>query len=180
MQPSMPPTKKPQGGISYKLSALNEKQYMPKIDIDAVPARMGAGYPPPFDAPCAARTRQRLGEAGGLLDFGVNLMTLPPGGWSSQRHWHSHEDEFVYVLDGELTLIEDGSETVLYAGDCASFPKGTGNGHHLINKSLAIAVYLEVGSRSPHDLTTCSDIDMMSSNADGQFVHKDGTPYSNS
>ena len=113
----------------------------------------------------------------GLRDFGVNLMTLPPGSWSSQRHWHSDEDEFVYVLEGEVTLIEDGGETVLHAGDCAAFPKGTGNGHHLINKSSAMAVYLEVGSRNPHDLTTCSDIDMMSSNADGRFVHKDGTPY---
>ena len=134
--------------------------------------------PPPFDAPCAERVRQRLGNAGGLTDFGVNLMRLPPGNWSSQRHWHSHEDEFVYVLEGELTLIEDGGETVLRAGDCAAFPKGSGNGHHLINKSGAMAVYLEVGTRSPADVTICSDIDMMSSNADGRFVHKDGTPYS--
>jgi uncharacterized cupin superfamily protein len=139
-----------------------------------------AGYPSPFDEPCAARTRRRLGDAGGLRDFDVNLMTLPPGGWSSQRHWHSHEDEFVYPLEGELVLIEDGSETVLHAGDCAAFPKGTGNGHHLINKSSAIVVYLEVGSRNPHDLTTCSDIDMMSSNADGRSVHKDGRPYHSS
>ena len=104
-------------------------------------------------------------------------MTLPAGGWSSQRHWHSHEDEFVYVLEGELTLIEDGSETVLLAGDCATFPKGTGNGHHLINRSSSMSVYLEVGSRNPDDLTTCSDIDMMSAASDGRFVHKDGTPY---
>ena len=122
---------------------------MPKIDIAAVPARKGSGYPPPFDAPCAARTRQRLGDAGGLRDFGVNLMTLPPGSWSSQRHWHSDEDEFVYVLEGEVTLIEDGGEMVLHAGDCATFPKGTGNGHHLINKSSAMAVYLEVGIAQP-------------------------------
>ena len=80
---------------------------MPKINIATVPVRPGSGYPPPFDAPCATRTRRRLGDAGGLRDFGVNLMTLPPGGWSSQRHWHSHEDEFVYVLEGELILVED-------------------------------------------------------------------------
>ena len=110
---------------------------MPKIDIAAVPERKGSGYPPPFDAPCAERVRQRLGNAGGLTDFGVNLMRLPPGNWSSQRHWHSHEDEFVYVLEGELTLIEDGGETVLRAGDCAAFAKGSGNGHHMINKSDA-------------------------------------------
>ncbi len=151
---------------------------MPKIDIVSVPARQGSGYPPPFDAPCASRTRRRLGDAGGLGDFGVNLMTLPPGGWSSQRHWHSHEDEFVYVLQGEVTLIEDGGETLLRAGDCAGFPKNSGNGHHLINRSAAMAVYLEVGSRQPQDLTTCSDIDMVSSNTDGRFVHRDGTPYS--
>jgi len=147
------------------------------MDVAAVPVRTGSGYPQPFDAPCAARRRQRLGEAGGLGDFGVNLTTLPSGGWSSQRHWHSDEDEFVYVLEGELTLIEDGGETVLHAGDCATFPKGTGNGHHLINKSSATAVYLEVGSCNPHDLTTYSNIDMTCSNADGRFVHKDGTPY---
>jgi uncharacterized cupin superfamily protein len=118
---------------------------MPKIDINSVPVREGSGYPAPFAAPCAARTRRRLGQTGGLKDFGVNLMTLPPGGWSSQRHWHSHEDEFVYVLEGEVTLIEDGGETLLQAGECAGFPKGSGNGHHMINKSPRIAVYLEVG-----------------------------------
>ena len=150
---------------------------MPKIDVAAVPKRKGVGYPQPFAALSADRIRQRLGDAGGLSDFGVNLMHLPPGNWSSQRHWHSHEDELVYVLEGELTLIEDGGETVLCAGDCATFPKGTGNGHHMINKSSAMAVYLEVGSRSPADITTCSDVDMMSSNADGRFVHKVGSPY---
>ena len=150
---------------------------MPKIDIVTVPTRKGSGYPSPFDAPCAVRTRRRLGDAGGLRDFGVNLMTLPPGGWSSQRHWHSDEDEFVYVLEGELKLVEDNGQTVLRSGECAAFPKGTGNGHHLINESSATAVYLEVGSRNPNDLTTCCDIDMMSSNADGRFVRKDGTPY---
>ncbi len=150
---------------------------MPKIDSATVPVLSGSGYPPPFDAPCAARTRQRLGNAGGLRDFGINLMRLPPGGWSSQRHWHSHEDEFVYVLEGDLTLVEDDGATVLHAGEFAAFPKGSGNGHHLINRSSTMAVYLEVGSRNPEDVTTCSEIDMMSSNADGRFVHKDGRPY---
>lgn len=150
---------------------------MPKIDVAAVPERKGSGYPAPFDAPCAGRVRKRLGNAGGLTDFGVNLMRLPPGGWSSQRHWHSHEDEFVYVLEGELTLIEDGGETLLRAGDCAAFAKGTGNGHHMINRSNATAVYLEVGSRQPEDITTCSDIDLKSTNADGRFVHKNGSLY---
>ena len=128
---------------------------MPKIDIANVRIRPGCGYPKPFDEPCATRTRRRLGDAGGLRDFGVNLMTLPAGGWSSQRHWHSHEDEFVFVIDGELTLVEDQGESVLRAGDCATFPKNTGNGHHLINRSSTTAVYLEVGfaqSGRPYDL----------------------------
>ena len=154
-----------------------EKTTMPKIDIASVPERKGTGYPAQFNAPCAERVRQRLGNAGGLTDFGVNLMRLPPGNWSSQRHWHSAEDEFVYVLEGELTLVEDGGATVLCAGDCAAFSKNSGNGHHMINRSGTVAVYLEVGSRSSDDVTTCSDIDMMSTSADGRFVHKDGAPY---
>jgi uncharacterized cupin superfamily protein len=150
---------------------------MPKIDIAAVPKRKGTGYPPEFNAMSNERIRQRLGDAGGLKDFGVNLMHLPAGNWSAQRHWHTHEDELVYVLEGEVVLVEDGGETVLRAGDCAAFAKNSGNGHHLINKSSAMAVYLEVGSRQKDDVTYCSDIDMMSPNSDGRFLHKDGTPY---
>jgi uncharacterized cupin superfamily protein len=150
---------------------------MPKLDIASVPKRLGTGYPPQFNTKSVERVRQRLGDAGGLKDFGLNLMHLPPGNWSAQRHWHSHEDEFVYVLEGEVVLVEDQGETILSAGDCAAFPKNSGNGHHLINKSNRVAVYLEVGSRQPDDLTTCSDIDMMSANSDGRFTHKDGTPY---
>ena len=149
---------------------------MPKIDVSTVPARKGSTYPKPFDAPCAERVRQRLGDAGGLTDFGVNLMRLPPGAWSSQRHWHSHEDEFLYVLEGELTLIEDGVETIVHAGECAAFPKNSGNGHHLINKSGTTEVYLDIGTRAPEDVVIYSDIDMMISDK-GPFVHKDGTPY---
>jgi uncharacterized cupin superfamily protein len=150
---------------------------MPKIDIAKIPVDTVCMYPEPFWQPIVGRERKRLGNVVGLSQFGVNLVTLKAGAWSSQRHWHRNEDEFVYVLEGELTLIEDGGETVLRAGDCAAFPKDSGNGHHLINKSGALAVYLEVGARSPADVTICSDIDMMSSNADGRFVHKDGTPY---
>ena len=151
---------------------------MPKVNVDAVPIHVGTGYPAEFNTTGAGRTRRRLGDAGDLNDFGVNLMTLPPDKWSSQRHWHSHEDEFVYIIQGELTLVEDGVETLLRAGDCAAFPKGSGNGHHLQNRSTSLAMYIEVGSRHPDDLTTCSDVDMMSSNRDGRFVHKDGSPYS--
>jgi uncharacterized cupin superfamily protein len=150
---------------------------MPKIEIAAVPKRQGVGYPPPFAALTADRIRQKLGDAGGLTDFGINLTRLPSGNWSSQRHWHSHEDECVYVLEGEVVLIEDGGETLLRAGDFAAFPKGSGNGHHLVNRSTKTAIYLEVGSRQPEDVAICSDVDMMSANSDGRFVHKDGTPY---
>lgn len=150
---------------------------MPKIDIASVPARKGSTYPPPFDAPCAERIRRRIGDAGGLGDFGVNLLTLPPGVWSSQRHWHTDEDEFVFVLEGELVLVEDGGETVLRAGDCAAFPKGSGNGHHLINRSSATAVCLEVGSRGTRDDVTYSDIDLKFSHGDERYLHKEGTPY---
>lgn len=151
---------------------------MPKVDLSKVPEIRGTGYPPEFQAMSAGRLRRRLGDAGGLTAFGVNLTRLPPGEWSSQRHWHSHEDEFVHVLEGEVVLIEDGGETTLAAGDCAAFPAGTGNGHHLVNRSDRIATYLEIGSRHPEDLTTCSDVDMMSANADGRFVRKNGAPYS--
>jgi uncharacterized cupin superfamily protein len=150
---------------------------MPRIDLASVPKQKGTVYPAEFRAISADRLRQRLGDAGGLTAFGVNFTRLPPGNWSSQRHWHSHEDEFVYILEGEVVLIEDGGETLLRAGDCAAFPKGTGDGHHLINRSERDAVYLELGSRHPDDLTTCSDVDMMSANSDGRFVHKDSTPY---
>ncbi len=150
---------------------------MPKIDIAAVPEVKGASFPPQFNKHFAERVRKRLGNAAGLTDFGVNLVQLQPGNWSSQRHWHSDEDEFVYVIEGELTLVEEAGETVLRAGDCAAFPKGADNGHHMINKSDAVAVYLEVGTRSPDDVTTCVDIDMMRSKRQGRFTHKDGTPY---
>ena len=151
---------------------------MPKIDIAAVPERKGSGYPPPFDAPCAERVRQRLGNAGGLGDFGVNLMRLPPGNWSSQRHWHSHEDEFVYVLEGEGMLVTDAGEQVLRPGDCAGFPAGAPNGHHLQNRSNEEAVLLEVGSRrEDEDVCDYPDIDLMLKRGEVEYSHKDGTPY---
>jgi uncharacterized cupin superfamily protein len=150
---------------------------MPKIDLAAIPKRQGSNYPPPFDGPCKARVRQRLGDAGGLTDFGVNLMHLPPGEWSSQRHWHSHEEEFVYIIAGEVTLVEDGGETILRPGDCAAFRKNSGDGHHLVNRSDAIATILEIGTRDDRDVVRYSDIDMVSpADADG-FTHKDGRPY---
>ena len=150
---------------------------MPKIDIAKVPVDGRSNYPEPFNRIVAGRSRLRLGKAAGLDQFGVNLTTLKPGAASSLRHWHEKEDEFVFILRGEVVLIEDDGETVLKAGDCAAFPKNTGNGHHMVNRSGETAVYLEVGSRQPDDMTTCSDVDLKSANADGRFVHKDGTPY---
>ncbi|WP_049622924.1 cupin domain-containing protein [Frateuria defendens] len=149
---------------------------MPRIDPAAVPERHGSNYPAPFHQHAADRIKQALGRAGGLTDFGVNLTRLPPGAWSSQRHWHSHEDEFVYVIAGELTLLTDAGEQPLRAGDCAAFPKNLPDGHCLINRGGATAVYLEIGScREAEDVCTYPDIDL---HADARgYSHRDGTPY---
>jgi uncharacterized cupin superfamily protein len=151
---------------------------MPKIDVNSVYKRKGSTYPPPFNQMAKERIKQGLGDAGGLTDFGVNLTQLPPGAWSSQRHWHSAEDEFVYILSGEVVLVTDSGEEILRAGDCAAFPKNAANGHHLINRSGAPASYLEIGTRRPmDDVCTYSDIDMHLDRKRGGFTHKDGTPY---
>ena len=121
---------------------------MPKLDLTSIPESKGSSYPAPFDKEPAKRVRQRLGDAGGLTQFGVNLLQLPPGAWSSQRHWHSAEDEFVYVISGEVVLITDKGEEVLRAGDCAAFPSNAPDGHHLVNKSGTTAVCLEIGRAS--------------------------------
>src|SRR3954467_10789235 len=106
-----------------------------KIDVAALPAVVGTLYPPPFDVPCRARERIKLGDAAGLTQFGVNLLRLPPGAWSSQRHWHSGEDEFIYILSGEVALVTDAGEEILRAGDAAGFKANDGDGHHLQNRS---------------------------------------------
>lgn len=150
---------------------------MGKIDITKVYARKGSGYPAPFAELAKDRLKRGLGDAGGLTDFGVNLTELPPGAWSSQRHWHTAEDEFVFIVSGELTLVTDEGEEILRAGDSAAFPKGVANGHCLINKSGAVATYLEVGTRAPQiDACVYPDIDMHLVRTQG-FTHKDGTPY---
>jgi uncharacterized cupin superfamily protein len=150
---------------------------MPKVDVDSVAGRKGSGYPAPFHEIAKGRTRKPLGGAAGLTQFGVNLLTLPPGAASSQRHWHSAEDEFVYVVSGEVMLITDHGEELLRAGDCAGFPKNDENGHQLVNRSNAVAVCLEVGTRSEDDVCTYSDIDMKIDSKVGRYTHKDGTPY---
>src|SRR5215469_4192010 len=118
-----------------------------KIDIASLKPVVGTLYPAPFDEPCRARERVRLGDAAGLTQYGVNLLRLPPGAWSSQRHWHTKEDEFVYVLSGEVTLVTDSGEEVLRAGDCAGFSANDANGHCLQNRSERAAEVLEVGTR---------------------------------
>ena len=150
---------------------------MPRIDVSQVPERKGSGYPPPFAAAAGARIKQALGHAGGLNDFGVNLTRLPPGAWSSQRHWHTDEDEFVYVLSGELVLVTDAGEQPLAADDCAAFPKNRVDGHHLINRGTQMAVYLEIGSRSERDCCHYPDVDLYWDSAVGAYAHKDGSPY---
>lgn len=151
---------------------------MPKIDIDQAPTRFGTAYPPPFDEPCRARKRWKLGDAAGLSQFGVNLMRLPPGAWSSQRHWHTAEDEFVWVVEGEVVLVDDDGEHVLKPGDCAGFPAGAPNGHHIQNRSDREAVLLEVGSRRPaEDGCDYPDLDLIIRPGEETYRRRDGTPY---
>jgi uncharacterized cupin superfamily protein len=152
---------------------------MPKIDIASIPTDTATRYPKPFDAVVMGRARQRLGNAAGLDQFGVNLCRLAPGAASSQRHWHSQEDEFVYVLDGEVTLIEDGGETILKAGDAAAWKAGAPNGHCLINRSDRDALVLEVGTRAPAENAIYSDIDMqvVREGTTSRYLHKNGEPY---
>jgi uncharacterized cupin superfamily protein len=150
---------------------------MPKINVKTVPGQKGSGYPAPYHLAAGERVRQALGDASGLSDFGVNLLQLPPGAWSSQRHWHSHEEEFVWILEGEVVLVTDAGEEILRAGDCAAFPKNAADGHHLINKSDRVAVCLEVGTRSDEDVCIYPDIDMRVDNRTGVFTHMDGSPY---
>jgi uncharacterized cupin superfamily protein len=154
---------------------------MAKIDPATAPQGSGSTYPAPFDEPCRGRSWHRLGAAANLMRLGVNLVRLAPGAWSSQRHWHTHEDEFVYVLSGELVLVTDEGEEALGAGDCAGFPAGVRNGHCLQNRSTAEAVFLVAGNRDDDDGGEYSDIDMAFKpgryTSGSNYCHKDGTPY---
>jgi uncharacterized cupin superfamily protein len=152
---------------------------MPKIRLETVTKLVGTLYPPPYDEPCRTRERQKLGDAARLTQFGVNLLTLLPGAWSAQRHYHSNEDEFVYVLEGEVTLVTDEGSETLRAGDSAGFKAGDPIGHCLKNLSSSPARVLEVGSRVAGDSATYPDIDLLAP-AGGKpavYTHKDGTPY---
>jgi len=148
-----------------------------KIPMNEVPIRIGSTYPPPYDAPCRGRRRWRLGAAAGLTQFGVNLLRLAPGAWSSQRHWHEHEDELVYVLEGEVVLVTNAGEEPLLAGDWVGFKGGQPDGHHLQNRSQREAVVLEIGSVFPGgDTAEYPDIDLRAL-PPLRWVRKDGTPY---
>jgi uncharacterized cupin superfamily protein len=149
------------------------------IDPATLPVRQGSGYPEVFRTAVAGRAKRRLGDPCGLTQFGANLVELPPGCSSSQRHWHSHEDELVYVVSGELVLVTDAGEERLGPGMIAGFPAGTANGHHLINRSDRPASYIEIGTRVDADEVVYSDIDMeLRHRPEGLvYVHKSGEPY---
>jgi len=150
-----------------------------RIDATNIASVIGTLYPPPFDQPCRSRERKKLGDAAGLTQFGVNLLRLPPGAWSSQRHWHTSSDEFVYVIAGDVVLVTDEGEEVLRTGDAAGFKAGDTNGHCLRNNSNSEVYVLEVGTRVTDDSAHYSDIDMLAP-AGGKpaiYTHHDGTPY---
>jgi uncharacterized cupin superfamily protein len=150
---------------------------MPKLDLASIPEISRTGYPAPYAGAVAGRHYRRLAEPAGLTDFGVNLCRLEPGAWSSQRHWHSQEDEFVMMVAGEAVLVTDAGETVMRPGDCAAFPAGLEDAHHLVNRSDADAVFLVVGTDKVEDACTYPDIDMHLPRGDGVFTRKDGTPW---
>src|ERR1700676_2107941 len=154
---------------------------MTKVDKLLAPEGSGTRYPAPHDQPCKNRAWRRLGEAAGLTQFGVNLLRLAPGAWSSQRHWHTHEDEFVYMLQGQVVLVTDEGEETLRAGDCAGFKAGVRNGHCLQNRTLEAAELLIAGSRNDEDHCEYSDIDMVLTagrySGKGSFRRKDGSCY---
>ncbi len=147
-------------------------------DPRSLRGRTGSAYPPPFDEACRGRVKRALGNAMGLGQYGVNLVDLAPGAWSSQRHWHQCEDEFVYVLKGEVTLVTDAGENVLGPGMAAGFPAGEADGHHLVNRTSEPATYLEVGTRSLDDAVAYPDIDLKAHKENGGwvFTRRSGTP----
>jgi uncharacterized cupin superfamily protein len=153
---------------------------MPKIDIAKIPIDASSNYPEPLRRVVAGRERKRLGNAAGLDQFGVNLTTLKPGAASALRHWHHKEDELVFILEGEVVLIDDGGETVLKPGDAAGFKANDPNGHHLVNKSGRDAVLLEIGTRSKHERAEYSDVDLLVIRDDEgmRYTRKNGEPYS--
>ena len=152
---------------------------MPKLDLTQVPVKTGSIYPEPYASMVQGRTSLRLGEGGGLTQFGVNLVTLAPGAMSSLRHWHHNEDEFVWIVEGDCVMVQDAGETVMRAGDCAAFPAGSTDGHHFFNRTDRPARFLVVGTRAAREVGVYSDLDMMVETATGSahFMYKDGTDW---
>jgi uncharacterized cupin superfamily protein len=148
---------------------------MPKLDLGAIEPTNRTGYPPPFDREVAGRWYRRLAPASGLTQFGASHVVLKPGAWSSQRHWHAGEDEFLVMIAGEGVLVDDEGEHVLRAGDCAAFPMNDGNGHHVQNRGEEDCVFVVIGAGTSEG-GDYSDIDMRFT-AEGDYVHKDGRPY---
>jgi uncharacterized cupin superfamily protein len=153
-----------------------------RIVLDSVPTHVGSGYPAPYGEQVARRQRKRLAEAAGLDKIGVTLLRLPPGTWSTQRHWHLNSDEFIYVVSGEVVLVTDDGAEFLRAGDCAGFKAADQNGHHLQNRSGGDALILEIGNHLADDTAYYPDIDLIASLIDGRSVltHRDGTVYEKS
>jgi uncharacterized cupin superfamily protein len=151
---------------------------MSTLDAKSVKPRIGTNYPPLYAGVVAGRAKRVLGDVFGLTQFGVNLTTLEPGAWSSQRHWRAREDEFIHVVDGEITLVDDAGEHVLVQGMCAGFRAGVANGHCLMNKTGAPATYAEIGTRSADEVATYPDIDMKAVKVNGKYLmtKKDGSP----
>lgn len=148
---------------------------MPKVDIQNIDPKLGSDYPSPFGTPVAARQVRDLGAAGGGTDLAANHVTLPPGCWSSQRHWHEGEDEIVAVLAGEAMLVDDNGRHTMRIGDVALFPKGDGNGHHLVNEGSIDCILLAIG-RPENSPVHYPDIDLRWS-PDAGDTHADGTSY---
>ena len=155
--------------------------HVPALDPATLTPRTDSGYPEPYRSRVLPREKRQLGNALGLRQLGINLTSLPPGKESSMRHWHTREEEFVFVLEGEVLLRTDAGEQLLRAGCCAGFPAGSGDGHQLVNRSDQPAIYLEVGTRDCADEVFYADpeVDMHFSPtaANGKFTHKDGRPY---
>lgn len=145
---------------------------MPKADLSRIEATNRTGYPPPYDEPVAGRHYRRLARALGLEDFGASEVTLQPGAWSSQRHWHEDEDELVLMLEGEAVLVENDGRTVMRAGDIAAFPKGVANGHHLINESNAPCRFVAIGKPAASDCHY-PDIDLHLDGPSQRYVRRD-------
>jgi uncharacterized cupin superfamily protein len=152
----------------------------PAFDPNDLPEQSSSGYPEPYKSRVAGRYRRRLGDHAGLKNFGVNLTRLEPGFESSMRHWHEKQDEFIYVLEGEVTLVTDSGRQKLGPGMAAGFPAGKADGHQLVNESDRAAIYLEIGDRTPDDAATYSDVDLAVRMIEGKWSYsrKDGKPIS--